>query len=47
MMAGIYVNIGSGNGLLPDDTNVDLSSLKSSDVHLAEGNFAWDISISH
>ena len=44
MAAGIYVNIGSGNGLLPDGTKnnwtiVDLSTLRSSDVHLRAISF--------
>ena len=40
MATKIWVNIGSGNGLLPDGTkplpepNVDLSSVKSSGIHL-------------
>ena len=28
------VNISSGNGFLPDDTNVDLSSVRSSGIRL-------------
>ena len=40
MTTEIWVNIGSGNGLLPDGTkplpepNVDLSSIRSSGIHL-------------
>ena len=39
MVTKIWVNIGSGNGLLPDGTkptwtNVDLSSMTSSDIDL-------------
>ena len=40
MATEIWVNIGSGNGLLPDGTqvitwaNVDWSSVKSSDIHI-------------
>ena len=40
MATKIWVNIGSGNGLLPDGTkpftwtNVDWSSVKSSDIHI-------------
>ena len=40
--AKIWVNIGSSNGLLPDGitwTNVDLSSLRSSDVNLMAISF--------
>ena len=38
MATEIWVNIRSGNGLLPDGTitwtNVDWSSVKSSDIHI-------------
>ena len=36
MATKIWVNIGSGNGLLPDGTwtNVDSSSVKSIDIHM-------------
>ena len=35
MATEIWVNIGSGNGLVPINwTNVDLSSVRSSDIHL-------------
>ena len=39
MATEIWVNIGSGNGLLPDGTKplpepVDWSSVKSSDIHI-------------
>ena len=39
-MTEIWVNIGSGNGLVPDgikplpETNVDWSSVDSSDIHI-------------
>ena len=36
MTTEIWVNIGSGNGLLPDDTKPlpDWSSVKASDIHI-------------
>ena len=34
MVTEIWVNIGLGYGLLPDDTNVDWSSVKSSDIQI-------------
>ena len=38
MVTHILVNIGSGNGLLPDSTNpltnIDLSSVRSNDNHM-------------
>ena len=46
MATEIWVNIGSGNGLLHQAitwTNVDLSSVMSSDIHL-KGKFARDTS---
>ena len=42
-----WVNIGSGNGLVPSPTNVDWSSVRSSDIHLRP-NFTRETSnLSH
>ena len=34
MATETWVNTGSGNGLLPDGTNVDWSSVKYNDIHI-------------
>ena len=34
MATEIFVNIDSGNGLVPSGINIDWSSVKSSDIHI-------------
>ena len=47
MTTEIWVNIGSGNGLMPDDTKplpepiLTNQSVKSSDIHIAQFHKRW------